>query len=181
MRELAQEHFFDGQHFFRVIDDFMDQTGDPQNSGKDGGSAKTDLPGEFLFRRGADLPFVLAADQTVAEIGFVRSLPVMSQSMALAPLTRDQKVSAWGLFCPGVAGMARSEAPNSANSQFFLMRGPYPALEKRYAAWGRVIAGQEAVLAIKTGEPVADPQDFHETGPPARRFTGTGSAEYPGH
>ena len=62
----------------------------------------------------------------MAEIGFIKSLPVMSQSMALAPMTKDQKVTAWALYCPGVAGMARDDDPDSGNSQFFLMRAPYP-------------------------------------------------------
>ena len=158
MRELALEHFFDGQTFFRVIEGFMDQTGDPQNNGS-GGSTKPDVKGEFLFRRGPDLPFVLAVDQSVAEVGFIRSLPVTTQSMMLAPMTKDGKVSGYGLFCPGVAGAARAEAPNTANSQFFLMRAAYPRLERNYAAWGRVIAGQDVVGQIKVGEPVADPQD----------------------
>ena len=161
IRELAHANFFDGQRFFRVIENFMDQTGDPQNTGV-GGSDKPNVPGEFTFRRGTDLAFTLAADQSVAEVGFVKSLPVMSQSMMLSAMTKDQKVSAWGLYCPGVAGMARDENPDSANSQFFLMRAGYPALEKRYTAFGRVISGMEAVLAIKVGEPVADPQDRME-------------------
>jgi len=161
MRELTHENFFDGLRFFRVIENFMDQTGDPQNTGQ-GGSSKPNLPGEFTFRRGSDLGFTLAADQSVAEVGFVKSLPVMSQSMMLSAMTKDQKVSAWGLYCSGVAGMARDENPDSANSQFFLMRGGYPALEKRYTAFGRVISGMDAVLAIKVGEPVADPQDRME-------------------
>ena len=158
VRALAHEGFYDGQRFFRVIDKFMDQTGDPQNNGQ-GGSAKPNLPAEFTFRRGADLPFVMAADQTVAEIGFIKSLPVMSQSMMLAAMTRDQKVTAWGLYCQGVMGMARDSTPDSGNSQFFLMRYPYPSLDKNYTAWGRVIAGLEVVRDIKVGEPVADPQD----------------------
>ena len=62
----------------------------------------------------------------------------------------------------GVCSMARTPNPNSANSQFFLMRAAYPMLEQRYTAFGRVIAGQEVVVAIKTGEPVADPQDRME-------------------
>jgi peptidylprolyl isomerase len=161
IRELAHENFFDGLRFFRVIENFMDQTGDPQNTGQ-GGSSKPNVPGEFTFRRGADMPFVLAADQSVAEVGFVKSLPVMSQSMMLSAMTKDQKVSAWGLYCPGVAGMARDENPDSANSQFFLMRAGYPALEKRYTAFGRVISGMDAVRAITVGEPVADPQDRME-------------------
>ena len=161
MRELAHENFFDGQRFFRVIEDFMDQTGDPQNSGQ-GGSSKPNVPAEFLFRRGADMPFTMAIDQTVAEIGFLKSLPITSQSMAMAPLTADQKVRAWVLYCQGVAGMARDSNEDSANSQFFLMRGPFPSLERKYTAWGRVISGQDVVTAIKVGEPVPDPQDRME-------------------
>lgn len=161
MRELAHEKFFDGQKFFRVIENFMDQTGDPQNNGT-GGSDKPNVPAEFTFRRGADMPFVLAADQAVAEVGFIKSLPVMTQSMMLAAMTKDQKISGWALYCPGVAGAARDNNEDSANSQFFLMRGGYPSLEKRYTAWGRVIAGQDVVRAIKVGEPVAQPMDRME-------------------
>ena len=53
--------------------------------------------------------------------------------------------------------MARSEAEDSANSQFFLMRQTYPSLEKKYTAWGRVVAGLDVVRALKPGEPVVDP------------------------
>jgi peptidylprolyl isomerase len=161
IRALAHENFYDGLRFFRVIDKFMDQTGDPQNNGQ-GGSAKPNIRAEFTFRRGADMPFVLAADQTVAEIGFVKSLPVETQSMALAALTKDQKVTGWALYCQGVMGMARDDNPDSGNSQFFLMRYPYPSLEKKYTAWGRVISGLDVVRAIKTGEPVEEPQDRME-------------------
>jgi peptidylprolyl isomerase len=161
IRALAHESFYDGLRFFRVIDKFMDQTGDPQNNGQ-GGSSKPNVPAEFTFRRGADLPFVLAVDQSVAEIGFTRSLPVESQSMALAAMTKDQKVTAWSLYCQGVMGMARDDNPDSGNSQFFLMRYPYPSLERKYTAWGRVISGQDVVRAIKAGEPVEQPQDYME-------------------
>jgi peptidylprolyl isomerase len=92
-----------------------------------------------------------------AEEGFVRSLPVISQTGALMPQTSDHKVAAWGTYCPGVAGMARDDDPDSANSQFFLMRQAYPSLDKRYTAWGRVLEGLDVVRAIKTGEPVQDP------------------------
>jgi peptidylprolyl isomerase len=161
IRELAKEHFYDGQTFFRVIEDFMDQTGDPENKGT-GGSTKPDVKAEFLFRRGQETPFVLAADQSVAEVGFIKSLPVTTQSMMLAPLTRDGKISGYALYCPGVMGAARGEAGDSANSQFFFMRANYPKLERRYTAWGRVIAGQDVVTAIKVGEPVPEPQDRME-------------------
>lgn len=160
-RELAREHFYDGQTFFRVIDDFMAQTGDPENRGT-GSSSKPDVKAEFQFRRGPQTPFTLAQDQSVAEIGFVKSLPVATQSFMLAPMTRDGKVSGYALYCPGVAGAARGEAEDSANSQFFLMRANYPKLERRYTAWGRVISGQSVVTSIKAGEPVPEPQDRME-------------------
>lgn len=158
VRELAQAKFYDGLTFFRVIDGFMAQTGDPENRGT-GQSDKPNVPAEFQFRRGPETPFALVADQSVAEVGFIKAVPVTTQSMALAPLTRDGKISGYGNFCAGVAGAARGEDPDTANSQFYLMRDHYPALDRRYAAFGRVISGLDVVRSIKTGEPVADPQD----------------------
>ena len=101
----------------------------------------------------------LAVDQSVAEVGFIKSVPVTTQSMALAPLTRDGKISGYALYCPGIGGAARGDDQDSANSQFFRMRAKFPAVERRYTAFGRVISGQNVVTSIKAGEPVAEPQD----------------------
>src|SRR3954451_18970404 len=73
IRELAEEGFYDGVVFHRVIDGFMAQGGDPTGSGM-GGSDRPDLPAEF----------------------------------SREPHGR------------GTASMARSQSPNSANSQFFI-------------------------------------------------------------
>jgi peptidylprolyl isomerase len=165
VRDLAHSGFYDGRAFFRVIDNFMDQTGDPLDSGL-GASPQPNVKAEFTFKRASDTPFVLAARTGGLEEGFVGSLPVLSQTMDLGLLTADHKVQAWGVYCPGVMGMARSDDPDSGNSQFFLMRtntesadhGSH-ALDKTYTAWGRAIAGQDVIDAIKTGEPVPPPQD----------------------
>jgi peptidylprolyl isomerase len=156
VRELAKAHFYDGLTFFRVIDSFMAQTGDPKNDGT-GGSEQPNLTAEFTFRRGAG--YAPAGKAGSAEFGFLGALPVYSQNSALAAMTADGKVSAWGAFCPGVLGMARAGDPDSANSQFFFMRQHYPSLEKTYTAFARALTGIEAIRAIKVGEPVADPQD----------------------
>ena len=157
VRGLAVEHFYDGLTFFRVIDEFMAQTGDPQNTGE-GGSKRPDVPGEFTFRRGPQ-DFVTVTTPTGMEAGFFGVLPAYSQPSAMLDMTADGKVSAWGAYCPGVLGMARNTDPDSNNSQFFLMRRAYPSLEKRYTAFGRVVAGLDVVRAIKAGEPVPEPQD----------------------
>jgi len=168
-RTLARQGFYNGLSFFRVIDGFMDQTGDPKNDGT-GGSELPDLAIEIPFRRGPDVKFTsvlkLPADANVpsaSEIGFVGVLTVRSAPPMQMMMTSDGKAPLWGLFCPGVLGAARSGEPNSANSQFFFMRGAYPSLNASYTAFGRVISGQEVVVAIKTGEPVAAPQDVMKT------------------
>ncbi|PIC00587.1 peptidylprolyl isomerase [Caulobacter sp. X] len=158
VRSLVKSGFYDGLTFFRVISDFMAQTGDPQNTGM-GGSDQPNLTAEFTFRRGADLPLGASFKVGSNEQGWVDALPVTSQNSALAVMTADRKVATWGNFCPGVLGMARAGDPDSANSQFFFMRQANASLDKTYTAFGRVLQGLDVVRAIKTGEPVPDPQD----------------------
>ena len=57
----------------------------------------------------------------------------------------------------GVASMARAEALDSANSQFFIMLAPRFVLDHKYSAFGRVIEGMAAVDQIAEGEPPAAP------------------------
>jgi peptidylprolyl isomerase len=156
VKALAREGFYDGLTFHRVIDKFMAQTGDPQGDGT-GGSTLGDLKAEFGFRRGEDMPFIEASAQGGTSQGFYKTLPIETQPSALMLSRADRKVRAWGLHCPGVASMARSNEEDSANSQFFLMRAPYPSLDGRYSVWGRVVWGQEAVGALKVGEPPENP------------------------
>ncbi len=57
----------------------------------------------------------------------------------------------------GVASMARSQDPNSANSQFFICFADARFLDRQYTVWGKVIEGMENVDKIKRGEPVREP------------------------
>ena len=57
----------------------------------------------------------------------------------------------------GVMSMARTEDPNSANSQFFVMLAPTFSLDHKYTGFGRVIAGMQFVDSIAPGEPPAQP------------------------
>ena len=60
-------------------------------------------------------------------------------------------------FERGTLGMARSQSPNSANSQFFIMFAQGSFLNGQYTVWGQVIEGMEHVDAIARGEPPRNP------------------------
>jgi peptidylprolyl isomerase len=110
IRELAEEGFYDGVVFHRVIDGFMAQGGDPTGSGM-GGSDKPNLPAEF----------------------------------SREPHAR------------GTASMARSQSPDSANSQFFICFEDCGFLDGQYTVWGEVVEGMEYVDALPKGEPPREP------------------------
>lgn len=108
--KLANEGFYDGIVFHRVIPGFMAQTGDPTGTGR-GGSELPDIEAEFTPEP----------------------------------------------FARGVVGMARSQDPNSGNSQFFIMFQQGDFLNGQYTVWGEVTKGMEFVDNIAKGEPPAKP------------------------
>ena len=155
IRTLTNQGFYDGLKFHRVIPNFMAQTGDPKGTGE-GGSELPDLKGEFSFRRGRDSGFVAVENSGPGVRGIMGSLPITTQPDAQMFVTADFKVGASGLFCPGVAGMARAGSPDSANSQFFLMTGQNDNLNGGYTTFGRVVQGLDVVKALKAGDDAQD-------------------------
>jgi len=57
----------------------------------------------------------------------------------------------------GTCSMARSQSPDSANSQFFICFDDAGFLDRQYTVWGQVESGMEYVDALPVGEPPADP------------------------
>lgn len=57
----------------------------------------------------------------------------------------------------GTVSMARTSAPHSANSQFFICFDDARFLDNQYTVWGNVVEGMDNVDQIKRGEPVRDP------------------------
>jgi peptidylprolyl isomerase len=60
-------------------------------------------------------------------------------------------------YMRGIVAAARTDDPNSANSQFFIMFSPNVSLWGKYTVFGRVISGMDAVDRIAVGEPPANP------------------------
>jgi peptidylprolyl isomerase len=57
----------------------------------------------------------------------------------------------------GTVSMARSQSPDSGDSQFFICFEESPWLNGQYTVWGKVVEGMDNVDKIKRGEPVSDP------------------------
>ena len=111
--DLANDGFYNGLTFHRIIDGFMIQGGDPQGNGT-GGSGKN-IKGEFKSN---------GVENNISHT-------------------------------KGVISMARSSAPDSASSQFFIMVADYKSLDGQYAAFGHVTEGQEIVDQIaKDAKPI---------------------------
>jgi cyclophilin family peptidyl-prolyl cis-trans isomerase len=108
--ELAQEGFYDGVVFHRVIPGFMAQGGDPTGTGMSGSDK-----------------------------------PNLAQEFSPEPHVR------------GTCSMARTNDPNSANSQFFICFDDARFLDRQYTVWGTVESGMEYVDALPKGEPPRQP------------------------
>jgi len=71
----------------------------------------------------------------------------------------------------GVISMARTDNPNSASSQFFIMHGDKPHLNGNYASFGYVVCGMETVDGIANTEVRANPSMNYEVSKPINTVT----------
>ncbi len=105
--KLAEDGFYDGIAFHRVIPGFMLQTGDPESRGPDPRRLGSGGPGYEI-----------------------------EDEFSRFPHER------------GVVSMANKGQRNSGGSQFFIVHQDAPALDGRYAVFGRVVGGMDVVDAI---------------------------------
>ena len=112
--DLAEEGFYDGLTFHRIINGFMIQGGDPLGTGM--GGSDREIKGEFAMNGVEN------------------------------PLSHTR----------GAISMARSQRPDSASSQFFIVHEDSQYLDGQYACFGYVTEGMEVVDAICEAVPVED-------------------------
>jgi len=149
---LAHEHFYDGLLFHRVLDHYVDQTGNPNN--RDGGTSRyPNLKPEFRVVLAPAAIDAIATQSADGITGFVGATPFAASANPQHPGTWR----AWGAYCPGVAGMGRAEGLDTGTSEIFFMRDASRSLDHDYTAWGRVVQGLAVVRAIAVGEPPAHP------------------------
>jgi peptidylprolyl isomerase len=83
----------------------------------------------------------------VAQTGDPTNTGMHGSSLPNLPAEFTQDAS----FLTGAVGMARTQDPNSANSQFYICLAPATFLDGNYTLVGQVTAGMEAVQQIKAG------------------------------
>lgn len=143
---------YDGTSFHRVIDTFMAQGGDIYAlKGRESG--QPNVKGEFTFRRDvAKMPLeATIGPEDSAKHGYYHGVPIQTQPSFFAEMSVDGLVESSIPHCASIVSTARTSDPDSANGQFFLMRGYSPHLDRLYSSWGRVIDGQDVVMSIKKG------------------------------
>lgn len=164
LRELAAEDYYRMKVWHRVIEDFMAQGGgalDAPNAAPD----KPTLEAEFTIQRGPDMEITELQRRTInprsntnqAPAGFWRGMPAGTQPIAQAAISQTGTVESWLLHCPGAAAMARTEDPNSARGQFYIVRGDARHLDTQYTVWGFTRAGLDVVRALPVGSLSEDP------------------------
>ena len=117
-----------------------------------------------LAREGAydDVVFHRVIDGFMAQTGDVEHGKAGGASMGRAGTGGSDKPNLKAEFSGiphdrGTLGAARSQNPDSANSQFFINFSDNHFLNRQYTVYGRVIDGMEHVDAITRGEPPANP------------------------
>lgn len=156
IKRLARTGVYDNLQFHRVIDGFIAQTGNPNNL--DGSkSLEPDLPAEFTFRLGAEIPRAQLARPQGESEGFIGAQPYVAVDEIRMAMSPDRRVSAWGAFCTGVVAMGHDADPDSGNSEFFIMRSSTRSLDRSYSVVGRVIMGLDVVRSLTAGDPPKQP------------------------
>lgn len=152
VREVTRAGHYDGIPFHRVIDDFMAQGGEV-GAVYMLASPYGPLKAEFTFRRSPKAtPALWVQAAEGPPVGYIDGFLVSGQPDGLADMTSDNRVEGWALHCPGVASMARTDVPDSADTQYFLVRQPSHNLDQKYTVWGRALIGLDVIREIKAGD-----------------------------
>lgn len=144
VKKLAREGFYDGLSFYRVIEGFVAQGGDPFGERKIRTAKKT-MKAEFETA-GDNIAFAALpdADGYAPAAGFVGGIPA----------GHDERTGTyWHLHCAGAFAFGREDGRDTASTEFYIALQPQRYLDRNLTVFGRVIDGMEHVQALRRIEP----------------------------
>ncbi|WP_240615470.1 peptidylprolyl isomerase [Alteromonas facilis] len=145
-KQLVKEGFYDGLSFYRVIDGFVAQAGDPSEAKES--QYRSPLKAEFSrtnkdFEN--DFTLIQSPEFLAEETGFINNFPAGRS-------VKDDRQ--WLLHCPGAVAMARSTEADSATTEFYIVIGQAPRhLDRNMSVFGQVVYGLEVVQKFMRGNP----------------------------
>lgn len=152
LKTLVRQGFYDGLSFYRVIDGFVAQGGDPFEA-RDIGEAAARMDAEFEEPLSLiEDRYVLArdADGYASHVGFLNGLPIGIDQV---------RETAWHLHCAGAFAFGRNDDRNSASTEFYIPLQPQRYLDRNLSVFGRVISGMEHVQRLRRNTPPASKDD----------------------
>jgi len=151
VKKLAREGFYDGLSFYRVIDGFVAQGGDPFGEKKTKTSKKT-LKAEFEgpLAKGYAFNALKDVDGFAPASGFVASLPAGFD---------EASGTAWHLHCAGAFALGREDGRDTASTEFYVALQPQRYLDRNMSVFGRVIEGMQHLQALRRVDPPQEKTD----------------------
>ncbi|MFT4927079.1 MAG: peptidylprolyl isomerase [Phenylobacterium sp.] len=145
IKQLVRSGFYDGLTFYRVIEQFVAQGGDPDDKSSNPLAKKSQKP-EFERTINPATPFtaVQSPEWRADRTGFIDGFAV----------GRDNKNNKeWLIHCPGVVNLARGNATDSGTTDFAIMMGQSPRhLDRNMSVFGRIIYGGEHLNHLNRGD-----------------------------
>lgn len=155
VKKIARDTNYDNLPFHRVIDDFMAQGGETYAVYQVYPRYPM-LKAEFTFPRDPGKQKAQWFGKTPGgqRLGFLDGFVVQGQPDEIAAISDPPVAKTWAVHCSGVMSMARTSDPDSADTQFFLMRHPRTGpdgLDAQYTVVGRALTGLDVIRSIKPG------------------------------
>jgi peptidyl-prolyl cis-trans isomerase A (cyclophilin A) len=145
---LAKENYYNNNEFFRVLNNFMIQTGDPTNAGTSSKVVPAVNGGQPFNVEPSNQLYNIRGALSLANTGQPSS---SSSQFFIVQNTKD------------MSGQIQTTVPDKIKAAY--AKGGYPSLDGSYTVFGQVIAGMDIVDKIAAGEVQANPQSGEKSSP----------------
>lgn len=149
MRQAVRDGFYDGLTFYRAIDGFVVQGGRGDANDFAPVPEYPELTGEFTVPvDSVEFTPMPDPDHYADQVGHVQGVPA-GHNLATGEV--------WPLHCIGTMAMARAVAPDTGDTEFYIVVGQAPRyLDRNMSVFGRVIDGMEHIQSVSRGDRAVD-------------------------